>query len=110
MLKKMKVGTRVLFGFLIAIILTIILGAVSIIGSNMMSGKINGLYDGPYAAQQEIATIKVDINQATQDIYGAMMTSDQAQLCLVYTSDHTIWHDMEKISICAKTEDGKADM
>lgn len=80
MLKKMKVGTRVLFGFLIAIILTIVLGAVSIIGSNMMSGKINGLYDGPYAAQQEIATIKVDINQATQYIYGAMMTSDQAQL------------------------------
>lgn len=80
MLKKMKVGTRILFGFLIAILLTVALGIVSIIGTNMVNAKINGLYSGPYVAEQQIATIKVDINRATQYIYGAMLTSDAAQL------------------------------
>lgn len=69
MLKKMKVGTRILFGFLIAIILTIALGVVSIFGLQTVGNELNGLYSHPYAAAQEMATIKTDVEKITRDLY-----------------------------------------
>ncbi|WP_066683612.1 methyl-accepting chemotaxis protein [Christensenella intestinihominis] len=80
MLKKMKVGTRILFGFLIAIILTVALGLVSIFGFNTMSGELNGLYNQPYAAAEQMAVIETNVEKVTRDLYQMTLSTSQEQI------------------------------
>lgn len=75
MLKKMKVGTRILFGFLVAIILTVVLGVTSIVGINMLNEEVKGLYNKPYAAANEMAVIEANVEKVTRDLYQMTLSS-----------------------------------
>ncbi len=80
MLRKMKVATRILFGFLIAIILTAVLGTASIISLNNIGNTVSGLYDGPYAAEKMTADIKLKITEVTQYLYGMIASAESADV------------------------------
>lgn len=80
MLKKMKVGTRILFGFLIAIILTVALGLFAISGFSRTGGLLNELYNKPYAAAQEMAVIEVNVEKVTRDLYQMAVSSSQDEI------------------------------
>lgn len=80
MLKKMKVGTRILFGFLVAIILTIALGLVSIFGLETVGAELDGLYNQPYAAAQEMSTVKAGVEKVTRDLYQLALATDQESI------------------------------
>lgn len=79
-MKNMKISTRILMGFLIAIILTVILGIVAIYGLNVTKGLIQEMYDTPYAASEQIGTMQQDLQRVSKLLYQLTSCDTQQEL------------------------------
>ena len=68
-MKNMKIASRIMLGFLIAIGLTIVLGVVSIYGLNETRSLMEEMYSGPYQAQINIGDMQASLEKTGRDTY-----------------------------------------
>ncbi len=79
-MKNMKIGTRILVGFLVAILLTVALGIVSILGMNTIGQKVIQMHDGPYSAEKLMGKIETSVHEVTKNIYIMLTTTDKEEI------------------------------
>lgn len=78
-MKNMKISSRIMLGFLIAIALTIVLGITSIYGLMTTRELMGDMYQGPYEAQVLIGEMKASLEKTGRDTYQlAMATSEES--------------------------------
>lgn len=79
-MKSMKIGTRILVGFMVAILLTVALGVVSILGISTVGESVHEMYDGPYAAQKLMDGIEISVQEVSKNVYVMMATTDKDEV------------------------------
>lgn len=79
-MKNMKIGSRIMLGFLIAIALTVVLGVVSIYGLNSTRGLMQEMYDSPYEAQIQIGDMKASLEKTGRDTYQLAMADTEQEI------------------------------
>lgn len=80
MLKKMKVGARILFGFIIAIVLTGVLGVVAIYGANVLNEESDVLYNDAYTSADAMTFVEVDVERVSRDLYQMSLSTNQEEI------------------------------
>lgn len=80
MLKKMKVGARILFGFIIAIALTCVLGAVAIFGANVLNEESDVLYHDAYMSADAMTKVEGNVERVSRDLYQMSLSTNQEEI------------------------------
>ena len=80
MLKKMKVGARILFGFIVAIVLTGVLGVVAIYGANVLNESSDVLYNDAYVSADAMTFVEADVERVSRDLYQMSLSTNQEEI------------------------------
>lgn len=82
-MKNMKISTRILLGYGIAIALTVVLGIVSIFGLTTIQDRMDEMYDEPYQASELVGTLKYHLPRIGKLLYqiNSVDTQEEVDTC-----------------------------
>ncbi|MBD5559211.1 MAG: methyl-accepting chemotaxis protein [Clostridia bacterium] len=79
-MKNMKISTRILLGYAIAIIMTVVLGLLAIWGLTTLNQSMDEMYAQPYQASEIVGTLKYDLPRIGKLLYQLNSVDQQAEL------------------------------
>ena len=76
-LTQMKVGTKLILGFLVVALIGAIIGVLGILKTSELSDLASLMYEREMTGGQQIATANMDMIEATRSVRSAMLAPTQ---------------------------------
>lgn len=80
MLGNIKIGVRLAIGFALLLVLTIVLGGISINSVETLGAQAVKLYEHPFQVTKSLLEAKVEVSQMTRGIRDTILAKDEAAI------------------------------